>query len=115
MNCMSKFLTLKYKNMGICDILKQNNILVVNEPLGKINGYYNKVNDQKIIHVNSELTVWYGKFVVAYQLYYALNNIEYKFWLNGTCDFGSDAFKFATSLLCNDHDTTEHDYLLIMA
>ena len=112
---MSKFLIKKYSNKDLCDILKENNILVVQEPLGSIGGYYNEVNKQKYIHVNSDLSTWYSMFVIAYQLYNALNNIEYKFWFNNSYDYRSEAFIFAIELIGYDREKTNHDCELAMA
>ena len=112
---MSKFLIKKYSNKTLCDILKENNILVVQEPLGSIGGYYNEINDQKIIHVNSDLSTWYSMFVIAYQLYNAINNIEYKFWFNNSHDYRSEAFIFAIELIGYDRGKTNNDCTAVMA
>ena len=38
------------------EIAKANKIIVVLEPLGKLNGYYNKTFDQRFIHINENLS-----------------------------------------------------------
>ena len=115
MNHMIKFLTKQFKTACPYQIAKKNNVIVIPESLGNISGYYNKVNEQKFIHVNSDLSEWVQTFIVAYQLYYALQDIEYQFLTFNKSDHESDAFKFAIALLCYDHEIPRHDLKAIMA
>ena len=80
-------------------IAKENKILVIDEPLGIIDGYYNKVDGKKFIHVNSTLPELYKKFVVAHQLYYAINDIDYRFLINKRFNADYEAKKYALDLL----------------
>ncbi|EOZ2853514.1 ImmA/IrrE family metallo-endopeptidase [Listeria monocytogenes] len=115
MKTMIKFLTKQFKTSNPFKIAKENNILVICEPLGNIEGYYNKVNDQKFIHVNSDLSDWYMTFVVAHQLYYALVDVEYQFLIKENYNQRTEAHKFAVALLYYDFDKPRHDYSLVMA
>lgn len=54
-------------------IAKENNILIVAEPLAKIGGYYNKVMNQKFIHINDGLPEHFQKYIVAFLLRSALH------------------------------------------
>ena len=115
MKNMIKFLTKQFKTSCPYKIAKNNNILVICEPLGNIEGYYNKVNDQKFIHVNSDLSNWYMTFVVAYQLYNAIHDLEYQFLIKDNCDHKDEAYKFAVSLLYYNHEKPRQNYSLVMA
>ena len=115
MKTMIKFLTKKFKTRCPYKIAKKNNILIICEPLGNIEGYYNKVNNQKFIHVNSDLSNWYKTFVVAYQLYYAIHDVEYRFLIKENCNHKTEAHKFAVALLYYDHEKPRQDFSLVMA
>ena len=45
----------KYGTRDPFELAERMNILVVREPLGSINGYYNQCYRQKFIHINEEL------------------------------------------------------------
>lgn len=64
----------KYKTRSPHELAKEFNVIIVGEPLGEIEGYFNIVNNQKFIHVNSELATWYHPFVIAHFLYYAITD-----------------------------------------
>lgn len=57
-------------------VAKDNNVLVIAEPLGAVLGYYGKVADQKIIHVHEELPEYFHRYVVAHMLYGAIERPE---------------------------------------
>ena len=115
MNSVIKFLTKQFKTGCPYKIAIKNDILIIEENLGEVQGYYNEINNQKFIHVNSDLSDWFKTFVVAYQLYYALQNIEYQFTTICSCDHKGDAYKFAATLLYYNYEKPKHDYKLIMA
>ena len=91
---------------------KDNNILIIAEPLGSIYGYYNKCLNQKFIHINSELPFWIQNFTTAYQLYYALQDEEYIF-LTKKLNYKNDGLKFATDLLCYKMEFSEFKQLAL--
>lgn len=118
MKNVTKFLTRQFKTGCPYTIAKKNGIHIILEPLGNIQGYYNQISNQKFIHVNSDLSDWFQTFVVACQLFYALQNMEYRFMTIGNCDVKSDAYKFAATLLYYDYHEQgkpKHDYSLVMA
>lgn len=45
-------------------IAKHLNVVIVYESLGEIAGYYHKIEDQKIIHVDETQSEWAKTFVV---------------------------------------------------
>lgn len=63
------------------EIAKANKIIVVAEPLGKINGYYNKTFGQRFIHINDKLpeNQWYD--VVKHILPIALKDRQEMYFL----------------------------------
>lgn len=115
MQTMIKFLTKQFKTRCPYKIAKKNDIFIICEPLGNIEGYYNKVNDQKFIHVNSDLSNWSRTFVVAYQLYYAIHDLEYQFLIKENHNTNNDAHKFAVALLYYDFEKPSQNYSLVMA
>ena len=64
----------KYKTNNPFEIASAMNILVIEEPLGSINGYYNKFVRQKIIHVNSDLTYNQQLFTCAHELGHSIHH-----------------------------------------
>lgn len=100
----------KYKTNNPFEICDQKNILVLKEPLGTINGYYNKFYRQKIIHINSELEHRQSLFTCSHELGHALlhPNSNTPFLRANTFllvdKLELEANKFATLLLISDED-----------
>lgn len=80
-------------------VAKNFNIIVVVENLGVVDSYYNKMENQKFIHINHKISSWGKKFALAYQLYFALKDIEYVFVNIDNQNKNNEAIKFAFSLL----------------
>lgn len=56
------------------ELAAENNIHIVEENLGEqIAGYFIHAYGEKLIHINSEMTSYYKKFVIAYFLRYYPN------------------------------------------
>lgn len=53
-------------------IARQKNIIVLEEPLKEIKGYYNKIKRIQMIHTNDELEYFERMFVCAHELGHAL-------------------------------------------
>lgn len=68
-----KRLIKKHKTNNPFEIAKAENIMIFREPLGEINGYYNKYVRQKMIHINSNLDVssFKGLFTCSHELCHA--------------------------------------------
>lgn len=98
MKNLSNELVEKFQTRDSFEIAKGLGILVIGEPLGKIDGYYNKIEGQKIIHVNTDLPLWLQKFAVGCQLYYVIKDIELQFELRLKYELNEDAIRFATFL-----------------
>lgn len=62
----------KHKTNNPFDIATGENILVIKEPLGSINGYYNKFVRQKMIHVNSDLSYTKQIYTCGHELAHAV-------------------------------------------
>lgn len=79
-------LVTKYKTNNPFDIAKGENIIIIKEPLGLINGYYNKFVRQKMIHVNEDLTYSKQLFTCGHELGHALlhPNANTPFLINNT-------------------------------
>ena len=89
------------------------NIHLLYENLGIINGYYNKMNRQKYIHINHNLTEHEKLFTCAHELGHALMHpdVNTSFLLNSTLisvnKYEIEANTFAINLLISD-DELEH-------
>lgn len=95
-------------------IAKELGIIVLEEELGSINGYYNEVMGYKFIHINVNLPDYKKRFVAAHELGHALlhPNFNYSFLKNHTL-FNIDRYEkeanlFAIMLIC-DEDIEEHE------
>lgn len=66
------YLINKHKTRDPFEIADGENIIVTFEPLGSINGYYNKYARQKFIHINSELNKRSQLFTCAHELGHAI-------------------------------------------
>lgn len=58
----------KHKTNNPFEIASGENILVLVEPLGSINGYYNKFVRQKMIHINSNLSYTRQLYTCGHEL-----------------------------------------------
>jgi Zn-dependent peptidase ImmA (M78 family) len=76
----------KHKTNNPFDIAKGENIIIFKEPLGSINGYYNKFVRQKMIHVNEDLTYSKQLFTCGHELGHAIfhPNANTPFLINNT-------------------------------
>lgn len=94
----------------ICNKLE---IIVIEEALGTINGYYNEMLGIKFIHVNEALTSEERKFVVAHELGHATlhPNFNYNFLKSHTLfnidKYEKEANKFAFNLLSYDRSVDD--------
>lgn len=102
-------LVLEHHSRNPYTIAKQLGIIVLEEELGSINGYYNEVMGYKFIHVNSELPDYHKRFVVAHELGHALlhPNFNYCFLKNHTLlnidRYEKEANIFAIELICDEN------------
>ena len=67
-----KQLISKYKTNNPQEIAQELGIIILFEPLGDINGYYNTAFRQKFIHINNTLVEAKQKFTIAHELGHAL-------------------------------------------
>ena len=98
-------------------LAEQLNILVLKEPLGSINGYYNQCYRQKFIHINEDLPPHRQKFTCAHELGHAVLHPKANtpFLRSNTLFCVSrlekEANCFAAELLCPDEFLAEYpDY-----
>lgn len=102
-------LVLKYKTRDPYKIAKELEIIILEENLGSIQGYYNEVLDYKFIHVNTNLTDHKKRFVVAHELGHALlhPNLNHFFLTNHTLlsidKYEKEANLFAFKLICDEN------------
>lgn len=88
-------------------------IVVLEEPLGSINGYYNEVLDVRFIHVNCDLPDYQKRFVVAHELGHALLHPDFNFYFLKTHTYfnigklENEADKFAVLLIVESSDDFE--------
>ena len=107
----------KYGTRDPFELAERMNILVVREPLGSINGYYNQCYRQKFIHINEELEEYRQKFTCAHELGHAVLHPKANtpFLRDNTLFSVSrlerEANCFAAELLCPDEVLLEYpDY-----
>lgn len=67
-----KQLISKYKTNNPQEIAQELGIIILFEPLGEINGYYNTAFRQKLIHININLPEHKQQFTIAHELGHAL-------------------------------------------
>ncbi|HIY28871.1 MAG TPA: ImmA/IrrE family metallo-endopeptidase [Firmicutes bacterium] len=104
----------KYGTRDPFELAERMNILVVREPLGSINGYYNQCYRQKFIHINEELEEYRQKFTCAHELGHAVLHPKANtpFLRDNTLFSVSrlerEANCFAAELLCPDEVLLEY-------
>ena len=54
------------------EIARQKHIIITEEPLGSIRGYYSRSHRQPVIHINSALSESQRRFTCAHELGHAL-------------------------------------------
>ena len=113
MKSLVNSLVLKFQTRDPFEIASNLGIVVLEEPLGSINGYYNKILDVQFIHVNCELSECQKRFVVAHELGHALLHPDFNFFfLNNETffdigKFEKEADQFAILLIV---DKNAHDF-----
>ena len=109
----------KYKTNNPQEIAQELGIIVLFEPLGEINGYYNTAFRQKIIHINTDLDEYKQKFTIAHELGHALLHPKANtpflrektlFSIN---KLELEANKFAVDLLITDEAIAEVKHLTL--
>lgn len=109
----------RYKTKNPIDLAKSMGIIVIFEPLGEINGYFNTAFRQKIIHVNSELSYHKQLFTAAHELGHALLHPHANTPFLRESTFFSvnkleiEANKFAVDFLISDEDIRDVKHLNI--
>ena len=64
----------KYGTNDPFEIAAKNDVIIICEPLGNINGYFNRAHGQKFIHINDDLLPYFQKYIVAHLLYQAVTD-----------------------------------------
>lgn len=95
--------------MTAFEIAKKNNVMIVVEPLANIYGYYNKIENQKFIHINDVLPEYSIKYLIAHMLYFALHEEDEIHMLSKCFDCEKDAIEFALKLIKLKGDLSEED------
>lgn len=114
-----KQLISKYKTNNPQEIAQELGIIILFEPLGEINGYYNIAFRQKFIHINNTLVEAKQKFTIAHELGHALLHPKANtpFLRDNTLFSISkleiEANKFAVDLLITDEAIAEVKHLTL--
>ena len=96
------------------EIARQKHIIITEEPLGSIRGYYSRSHRQPVIHINSALSESQRRFTCAHELGHALLHpkantpflhIRTLFSVNR---YEIEANRFAVWLLISDEDLAEY-------
>lgn len=114
-----KQLISKYKTNNPQEMAQELGIIILFEPLGEINGYYNTAFRQKLIHININLTERKQQFTIAHELGHALLHPKANtpflrektlFSIN---KLEIEANKFAVDLLITDEAIAEVKHLTL--
>lgn len=90
-------------------IAKQLGIIVLEENLGSINGYFNEVLGHKFIHINENLPDHLKRFTAAHELGHAILHPNFNhFFLKNYTHFNIDKYEkeandFAILLICDEN------------
>jgi len=109
-----KKLTKKHKTSNPFEIAEAENIIVIFEPLGDINGYYNKYVRQRFIHINSKLDRFNKLFTGCHELGHAILHPDANTpFLRQSTFFSVNRFEleanlFAAELLISDADLKKY-------
>ena len=118
-NITPKQLISKYKTNNPQEIAQELGIIILFEPLGDINGYYNTAFRQKLIHININLPKYKQQFTIAHELGHALLHPKANtpflrektlFSIN---KLEIEANKFAVDLLITDEAIAEVKHLTL--
>lgn len=114
-----KQLISKYKTNNSQEIAQELGIIILFEPLGEINRYYNTAFRQKFIHINNTLVEAKQKFTIAHELGHALLHPKANtpFLRDNTLfsinKLEIEANKFAVDLLITDEAIAEVKHLTL--
>lgn len=104
----------KYGTRDPFELADALNILVLKEPLGAINGYYNQCYRQKFIHINESLDPCRQRFTCAHELGHAVLHPKANTpflreqTLFSVSRLETEANRFAAELLCPDEELEEY-------
>lgn len=108
----------KYGTNNPYELCKLAGVLIVQEPLGNIHGYYNKVGGQKFIHVNDKLPEYFQGYVVAHMLYRVFTNPDEMLFLKRKssqsfteAESRANAFALNLSRYNDESDLDVHEFL----
>lgn len=103
----------EHKTRNPFEIADNLGIIVLFEPLGSINGYYNTAFRQKFIHINCDLPTYKRNFTAAHELGHAILHPKSNTPFMKEMTYLSvdkleiEANKFAVNLLISDEDLEE--------
>ncbi len=96
--------------MTAFETAKKNDVVIVVEPLANIYAYYNKLENQKFIHINDSLPECSRKYLTAHMLYFALHQEdEFHLISKEFTESEKAALKFAIKLLNLKENLSEED------
>ena len=96
------------------EIARQKHIIITEEPLGSIRGYYSRCHRQPVIHINSALSESQRRFTCAHELGHALLHPKantpflHSRTLFSVNRYEIEANRFAVWLLISDEDLAEY-------
>ena len=96
------------------EIARQKHIIITEEPLGSIRGYYSRSHRQPVIHINSALSESQRRFTCAHELGHALLDPKantpflHSRTLFSVNRYEIEANRFAVWLLISDEDLAEY-------
>lgn len=102
----------KHQTRNPYTIARLENIILVDEDLGNVYGYYHKVDQQKFIHVNENVPEFFHRYILAHLLYPALNDLKDMQFIKQKASYyfsskEADSNKFAIELLVDEEELKE--------
>lgn len=99
----------KHNTRNPYTIARLENIEVIDEPLGEVNGYYQNLNGLKFIHLNIDVPEYFHRYILAHLLYPALMDTNDMQFIKRKASYTYSsteipANKFAIELLLDDSE-----------
>ena len=99
----------KHNTRNPYTIARLENIIVIDENLGNVYGYYHEIGGKKFIHINEDVPEYFHRYLLAHLLYPALSDAKEMQFIKQKASYTYSsteipANKFAIELLLDDSE-----------